>query len=138
MGLVVDTSAFISFERAEAGWDRLFDQHGDDVVAMPAIVLAELLVGVRLLGHGRRADRKRASIDALVARVPLVSFGREIAVHWADLFARLSRRGEPIPANDLAVAATAVHLGFGVLVGDQGETHFRRIDGLRVEVATNR
>ena len=135
MGLVIDTSALISFERANASWDRLFDERGDEVVALPAIVLAELLVGVRLVERGRLGDRKRSSIDALLARVPLVHFDRDVAERWAEVFAELSRRGELIPANDLQVAATAVHLGFGVLVGDQDEVHFRRVADLRVEVA---
>jgi predicted nucleic acid-binding protein len=38
-----------------------------------------------------------------------------------------------VPANDLAVAATALSLGFGVLVGPAGEERFRMIPGLRVE-----
>jgi hypothetical protein len=32
------------------------------------------------------------------------------------------------------VAATAFHLGFGVLVGPRDEEHFRAVPGLRVEV----
>ena len=42
--------------------------------------------------------------------------------------------GRLIPSNDLAVAATAVHLGFGVVIGPREEKHFRRIEGLRCEV----
>lgn len=133
MGVVVDTSALIAFERLDDGWERLFDDFGDETIALPAASLAELLVGVHLV-RGRRAEAKRASIDAFVERVQLVSFGREVAECWAALFAQLRRRGELIPANDLAVAATAVHLGFGVLVGDRDEAHFRRIPGLRVEL----
>jgi predicted nucleic acid-binding protein len=38
-----------------------------------------------------------------------------------------------VPANDLTVAATALSLGFGVLVAPAAEEHFRRIPGLRVE-----
>ena len=53
---------------------------------------------------------------------------------WARLFSTLSRAGQLIPANDLAVAATAVHLGFGVLVGPADERHFRLVPGLRVEI----
>lgn len=134
MGLVVDTSALIAFERVDATFERMLDEHGSDVIALPAIVLAELLVGARLLGRGQRADRKRSGIDQLLARVPLVDFGRDIAERWAELVAELRRRGELIPANDVQVAATALHLGFGVLVGDRDEAHFRRVPGLRVEV----
>lgn len=44
----------------------------------------------------------------------------------------LERRGNRIPANDLAVAATATYLGFGVLVGPADEQHFHRVEGLHV------
>jgi predicted nucleic acid-binding protein len=63
----------------------------------------------------------------------VVDFGTEIAEVWAELFAALERRGSRIPANDLAVAATALFLGFKVLVGPQDEEHFRRVEGLTVE-----
>jgi predicted nucleic acid-binding protein len=46
----------------------------------------------------------------------------------------MSRDGRLIPANDLAVAATAIELGFGVLVGPHDEAHFRQVPGLRVVV----
>lgn len=99
---------------------------------MPAIVLAELLVGVQLAPRKQRSHR-RAALEALVERVQLIAFGREIAESWARHFAQLARRGSMIPASDLMVAATATHLGYGVLVGERDERHFRRIPGLRVE-----
>jgi tRNA(fMet)-specific endonuclease VapC len=133
VGVVVDTSALVALERAATGWDRLLDEHRGDTLAIPAIVLAELLVGVALAG-GRRADRKRASIEGLVARGTLVEFGRDLAELWSELFASLSRRGQLIPANDIAVAATALHLGFDLIVGGEDEAHFRRIPDLRIEL----
>ena len=79
---------------------------------------------------------RRSKIDGLISRVPIVEFGAEVAERWADLFATLSREGRLIPANDLAVAATAFHLGFGVLVGPRDEAHFRVVPRLRVETLT--
>ena len=73
------------------------------------------------------------STDIVTLRIPIVEFDAAIAEEWAKLFAALSRRGQLIPSNDLAVAATAQHLGFGVLVGPSDEHHFRRVSGLRVE-----
>ena len=55
---------------------------------------------------------------------------------WARLFAQLSRAGRLIPANDLAVAATARHLGFSVLVGPSDEAHFSRVPDLDVRTLT--
>lgn len=139
MGLVIDTSALVAIDRLAVGaapedaLARLMASVGDEDTAIPTIVYAELLVGVELADSKRRAAARRARIDALMAHAALVEFDAAIAPTWARLFATLSRAGRAIPANDLAVAATALHLGYGVLVGPPDERHFRRIDGLRVE-----
>lgn len=131
MGLVVDTSALVALERSAGDWsDTLPDEPG--VIA--AIVYAELLVGVKMADSRRRAAARRAKIDALLATMPIVEFGQAQAERWADLYARLSRSGKLIPANDLAVAATALELEYGVLVGPVDEAHFRRVPNLRVVV----
>lgn len=133
MGLVADTSALIALERAGASWSDALAGVGDEPAVVPAIVYAELLVGVALADTPSRAAARRAKVDALVAATGIVDFGPEIAARWAGLFAALSRRGRLIPSNDLSVAATALHLGFGVLVGPREEAHFREVPGLRIE-----
>lgn len=134
MGLVIDTSALAAAERAGGAWEDALRPLEGEAAIVPAIVYAELLVGVELADSPLRAAARRAKIAALLARVPLVEFGREIAERWGELFALLSRQGALVPANDLAVAATALSLDFGVLVGPRDEAHFRRVPGLRVEL----
>lgn len=136
MGLVIDTSALAAVERATGSWHDALGSLGDEPAALPAIVCAELLVGVRLAQGAARAESRRARIRALLSTLPVVDFTLEVAEHWSELFATLSRRGQLIPANDLAVAATARYLGFGVVVGPRDERHFRAVPGLRVEVLT--
>lgn len=139
MGLVIDTSALIAVERfagdrgSESAWTSQFRQLAAEPVVIPAIVLAEVLVGVAMADTAIRVAARRARIDAFVAQVPVVDFDSEIAEEWARLFANLSRQGRMIPSNDLAVAATARRLQFGVLVGPSDEKHFKMVDGLRVE-----
>lgn len=139
MGLVIDTSALIAAERHSASlkgadaWARQFPQLAAEPVVLPAIVLAEVLAGVAMADTAMRAAVRRARIDALVARVPVVDLDSEVAEEWARLFASLSRSGRMIPSNDLAVAATARRLQFGVLVGPADEKHFKMVDELRVE-----
>ena len=120
-------------ERARANWDQALGTLADEPLAVPAIVYAELLVGVELADTAARAAARRARIEALVGAAGTVEFGSEIAAQWAKLFATLSRRGRLIPSNDLSVAATALHLAYGVLVGPEDEAHFRAVPGLRVE-----
>jgi predicted nucleic acid-binding protein len=105
---------------------------GAEPAALPAIVYAELVSGVLLADTPARAAGRREIIEAIVNAVPLVEFGREIADRWARLFAALNARGRLIPSNDLAVAATALELGYGVLVGPRDEKHFRSVPELRV------
>jgi predicted nucleic acid-binding protein len=131
MGLVIDTSALVALERANTVWS---DGLPNEPAALAAIVYAELLVGVKMAESPQRAAARRAKIDALLTTTPVVDFGVGAAERWADLYVQLSRRGQLIPANDLVVAATALELDYGVLVGPTDETHFRRVPKLRVVV----
>ena len=134
MGVVVDTSAIVDLERTGRSLEVVLAEVAAEVIVLPAIVLAELLAGVQLAAVPTEASRRRAKIEALCARVPVIPFDRAEAEVWAEVRADLTRRGELIPANDLAVAATALGRGFGVLVGARGEEHFRRVTGLAVRV----
>jgi len=133
VGLVVDTSAIVALERAGSRWEQLVSACAAETLALPAIVYAEILVGVLLADSADRAALRRARLDALADLVPIVEFDRQVAAVWADVFATLSRAGTMIPSNDLAVAATALHLDYGVCVGPADERHFRAVPGLRVQ-----
>jgi predicted nucleic acid-binding protein len=134
VGLVLDTSALIALERSNASLEEALGDAASEPAVTPAIVYAELQVGVLLADTRSRAASRRARIEALVSRCPIVEFDRAIAERWAGLFAELSRGRHLIPANDLAVAATALHLDFDVLAGPDGEEHFARVGGLRCRV----
>ncbi len=134
MGLVIDTSALVAFERRGTPSHDALESLGTEPAVVPAIVYAELITGVLLADTPQQVSARRAKIEALVGAAPIVDFGREAAAQWALLFTLLRRAGRPIPSNDLAVAATARALGFGVLVGSDNERHFRNVPELRVEV----
>ena len=134
MGLVLDTSALIAVERSGTRLEAALGEAGSELAVIPAVVYAELMVGVLLADTESRAIGRRARIEAIVSRCPIVDFDRAVAERWATLFAELSRGGRMIPANDLAVAATARHLDYGVLIGPHSEEHFGRVEGLTCRV----
>lgn len=138
MGLVIDTSALVAVERRLVAKPQASSlkpwPFSKEPVALPAIVVAEVLVGVSMADTAIRTAARRARLDALTAHVPVVEFDRGVAEVWARLLAAMNRAGRTMPSNDLAVAATAVHLGFGVLVGRVGEKQFKNVPDLRVEV----
>ena len=133
MGLILDTSAIVAWERAHHAGQAVNLDHSEEIV-LPAVVWAEALAGVRLADSASRAARRLAWLESLRRLMGVEPFTAETAEHHADIFAELHQAGTMIPQNDIAVAATARCLGCGVLVGPRDEAHFRRIAGLEVRV----
>ncbi len=133
MGLILDTSALVALERS-AGTEAPLSLPPEEAYALPAIVWAEALIGVRLAADAPRAARRLARLEAIRKVTGIEDFTPLVAEHYADVFVELSRASTLIPQNDMAVAATARALGFGVLVGPDDEAHFRRVSGLEVIV----
>jgi len=134
VGLVADTSAVVAIEHGGIDPGHTLGELGDEPIVIPAIVYAELLAGAALTPDPVRAAERRAKVATVAAIFPIVEFGRVFAERWAEIVAALRISGSPIPSNDAQVAATALGLGFGVLVGPAGEAHFRRVPGLSVHV----
>ena len=106
----------------------------DETVSLPAIVWAELLIGVRLARDPGIAARGRAKLEQICPHVPLVDFTPDIAEHYVDIFRECSQQGTILPQNDMAVAATARFLDSKVVVGPKNEKHFRYVKGLEIVV----
>jgi predicted nucleic acid-binding protein len=133
MGLILDTSAIVAWERAIGAGKAVGMEPGEEL-ALPAVVWAEALSGVRLADTALRAARRLARLEAIRQITGVEPFTARIAEHYADIFAELHHEGTLIPQNDIQVAATARSLEFGVLVGPKDEAHFRRVEGLEVRV----
>jgi tRNA(fMet)-specific endonuclease VapC len=92
----------------ERGRMRLDDLIGDeDDVAIAAITVAELLVGVELAGASHR-PRRRALVESIVATVPVEDYDLDVARSHAQLLAHARRSGRRRGAHDLVIAATAL------------------------------
>lgn len=62
-------------------------------------------------------------------RVEVVAITAQTADSYALVYAGLGREGQPVPTNDLWIAASALEHGAAVLTRG---AHFANIDGLRV------
>ena len=102
--LLLDTTFLIDAERAG---DTLDDAIADDDdVAIAAITVAELLVGVEL-AKGRRRLARQEFIEDIVNTVPVIDYDLDVAQAHAVLLAAVRRKGRPRGAHDLIIAATA-------------------------------
>lgn len=75
-------------------------------IAIPAVVIAEYLVGV-LRSPANRQAAQRAFLADVLAVVPVVDYDRKVAEHHADLLAHTHAQGQRRGAHDLIIAATA-------------------------------
>ncbi len=102
--VLLDTTFLVDAERAEADLDEAI--RDEDDVAIAAITVAELLVGVELATTKRRADRA-GYVDDVIASIPIIPYDIGVAVEHAHLLASVRRAGRPRGAHDLLIAATA-------------------------------
>ena len=100
---------------------------GEGRVCTSIIVAAELRGGSAKKG----SPRLTAQLDAVLSALEVLPFEAPADATYGSLRARFERRGNPIGANDLLIAAQALSLGH-VLVTDN-EREFARVDGLNCE-----
>jgi tRNA(fMet)-specific endonuclease VapC len=113
--LLLDTTFLIDAERTASRLDDLIAD--DDDVAIAAITVAELLVGVELAVPARRSSRARF-VDTVVGAVPVVDYDLHVAAVHAQLLAATRRQGRPRGAHDLIIAATARATGRVIVTAD--------------------
>jgi tRNA(fMet)-specific endonuclease VapC len=94
----------VGAERGGDSLDEVIDD-GDDV-AIAAITVAELKVGVQLAKGGRRSKRERC-VAAVLEAVSVEPYDLDAAEAHAALLAHVRRAGTPRGAHDLIIAATA-------------------------------
>lgn len=94
----------IDAERGGVALDEVVDD--SDNVAIAAISVAELKVGVRL-AKGRRRDKRERFVAAVLGAVSVEPYDFEVAEAHAVLLAHVRRKGVPRGAHDLIIAATA-------------------------------
>ncbi len=128
MGLILDSSVLVAFERRRFDLERLLAEHTPPAIA--TVTAAELLIGVERADTAERRARRESFVQNIFARVPIIPFdlpqARLFAVHFADL----ARRGQMIGDRDLQIAATALELDYDVATLNVGE--FQRVNGLKL------
>ena len=123
--ILLDTNAYTAFMLGLVDVVEVI-AHADRLI-LTSTVLGELLGG---FAAGQREAKNRAELTRFLAspRVEVQAVTATTADHYALVYASLRRKGQPIPSNDLWIAASALELGAAVLTLD---AHFGHIDGLR-------
>jgi predicted nucleic acid-binding protein len=123
--IALDTNAYAAFKRGDEQIVAVL-QYAPSIIVC-ATVLGELLGG---FAAGQRESANRSELSQFIntPRVKVVSSTAATADLYALVYAALRRKGQPIPTNDLWIAASSLEHGAALLTFD---VHFQSIDGLR-------
>jgi tRNA(fMet)-specific endonuclease VapC len=123
--VAIDTNAYVAFKRADAAVVGVLQHAG--VILVSTTVVGELLAG---FAAGSREASNRGELTRFLAspRVKFVHCGAATADRYALVYAALRRQGQPIPTNDLWIAASCLEHGAALLTLDR---HFQHVGGLR-------
>lgn len=125
--LILDTTVLIAAERSDRRLNRMIADEDD--VAIAAVTVAELLVGVELAAEGHKAARS-AFVRSVLDTVPVEAYDLQVARAHTQLMAHARRSGRPRGAHDLLIAATALAKDRLVVSGD--ERAFSDLPGVAV------
>lgn len=132
MGVILDTSVLIAWERKASALESLAARRPDEQVGLSVITAAELLHGVHRADTTARRLRRSAYVEQVLASFPTYDFDLGVARIYAELWATLERKGKKVSAHDLIIGATAVSRGESVVTFNRRD--FDKIPGLSVEV----
>jgi tRNA(fMet)-specific endonuclease VapC len=113
--VILDTTVLIAGERASASMDEVVGDEDD--VAIAAVTVAELLVGV-MRADRRHEPARRRYVDALLDTIPIEPYDLEVARAHAALLTHVHAEGRPRGSHDLLIAATARRTGRTVVTAD--------------------
>ena len=135
MGVLIDTSILIQYERGHLNLEPHLARGGEEEEFFLSVVTAsELLHGVHRAVQPEVRMKRAAFVEGLLERFPLLSLDLAAARVHAQVWAELAGGGKMIAPNDLWIAATALAHGLTVVTANVRE--FGRVPGLIVEVWT--
>jgi tRNA(fMet)-specific endonuclease VapC len=126
--LILDTTFLVDAERSGADLDRVI--RDEDDVAIAAVSVAELTVGVEL-AEGKTRQRRRQFLDGVLEVIPVIDYDLAVASAHAGLLVAVRRLGRPRGAHDLLIAATAVASDRVLVTADV--TAFADLPGVSVQ-----
>jgi tRNA(fMet)-specific endonuclease VapC len=123
VALILDTNALSAVADGDASAMELVAR--TERLAVPVIVLGEYRLGI---AESRHKASYESWLREWIAAVTLLEIDEETTHSYAEIGLELKKKGKPIPANDLWIAALCRQHALPLLSRDR---HFDLVSGLR-------
>ena len=122
--ILIDTNIYAAFKRNVPIAVEVLRRV--EYIGINTIVLGEILGGFK--GGNKEAENKKELNQFLDSqRVYILEIDEETAEFYAKIYWDLKKKGNPVPTNDIWVAASAMRHGLSLFTYDE---HFNNINGL--------
>jgi tRNA(fMet)-specific endonuclease VapC len=126
--IILDTNICIYLiKRKPPSVLRHFQNYRPGDIAISAITLAELEYGV---AKSQAKERNKKALSQFIIPLEVLPFDHAATVCYGQIRADLERKGQPIGANDLLIAAHALSLDALLVTNNMKE--FARIEDLKL------
>ena len=123
--VLLDTNILIALFANEAAVVDQLKQA--EQVYVSSVALGELYYGACKSG---RAKENIARLDEFAASNVVLGCDAGVARGYGEVKEKLRQKGQPIPENDIWIAASALHYNLTLVTRD---AHFQDVEGLKVE-----
>ena len=122
--VLIDTNIYIEFLRGNKDFINVLNS--TDMIAFSVVSVGELLAGFKV---AKDEQKYLKELDEFLysPRLLLYDIDTETSEFYAKIFNELKAAGNPIPTNDIWIAALALQHGIKLLTMDN---HFKKVPGL--------
>lgn len=122
--ILLDTNAYTAFKRNVTEAVEII--HNTSFIGLNSIILGELYSGFAM-GSKEEINRRELEQFLEISKMNCLAINSDTADHYARVYCGLRKKGNPIPTNDMWIAATALQYNLALFSYDK---HFQAVDGL--------
>jgi predicted nucleic acid-binding protein len=101
-------------------------QHEADLT-IDAIILGEIRLGILLLPSGKRRNSLENWFEQGISRLYCLPWDATVAHEWANLLAKLRKKGKSMPLKDSMIAATAIQHNLTIATRNVSDFKFTNV-----------
>ncbi len=131
MGVLIDSSVLIEWERQRFDVTPFVARRADEAFFISVVTVSELLHGVYRARDERQKLRRSAFVEMLIAECEALDIDVRVARLHGELSASLIRQGVAVGSHDLWIGCTAIAHGLTLVTYNLKD--FQKIPGLRLE-----
>lgn len=122
--ILLDTNAYSAFKLGDPSILDIITHA--EIIGMSPIVLGELLGG---FDSGNKAKKNREELQQFLSssRIRIYPVTNDTANFYSQIYVALKNKGNPIPTNDMWIAAHSMEYGCALCTYDK---HFKAIEGI--------